>query len=87
MANFILSAFSDEAGGGILNQISALKKNNLTHSELRGLDHGNISEYTAEQCKELRKILDDNGIGVSAIGSPFGKINIEDDFNSHFEIS
>lgn len=86
MAEFILSAFSDEAGGGIKEQIAALKRNGLTHTELRGLDHGNISEYTAEQCKELKKILDDNGIGVSAIGSPFGKINIEDDFAPHFEL-
>lgn len=86
MAEFILSAFSDEAGGGILEQIAALKRNGLTHTEPRGLDYGNISEYTAEQCKELRKILDDNGIGVSAIGSPFGKINIADDFAPHFEL-
>ncbi len=86
MAEFILSAFSDEAGGGILEQIAALKRNGLTHTEPRGLDHGNISEYTAEQCKELRKILDDNGIGISAIGSPFGKINIADDFAPHFDL-
>ena len=86
MAEFILSAFSDEAGGGILEQIAALKRNGLTHTEPRGLDYGNISEYTEEQCKELKKILDDNGIGVSAIGSPFGKINIEDDFEPHFEL-
>ncbi len=86
MAEFILSAFSDEAGGGILEQIAALKRNGLTHTEPRGLDYGNISEYTAEQCKELKKILDDNEIGVSAIGSPFGKINIADDFAPHFEL-
>ena len=86
MAKFILSAFSDEAGGGIKEQIAALKRNNLTHTELRGLDYGNISIYTEAQCKELKKILDDNGIGVSAIGSPFGKINIEDDFEPHFEL-
>ncbi len=85
MAEFILSAFADEAGGGLLSQIEALKRNNLTHIEPRGLDHGNIADYTSEQCKEMRKILDDNGIGVSAMGSPFGKINIEDDFAPHFE--
>ena len=44
MAEFILSAFSDEAGGGILEQIAALKRNGLTHTEPRGLDHGNISD-------------------------------------------
>ncbi|HOD02115.1 MAG: Xylose isomerase-like TIM barrel [Firmicutes bacterium ADurb.Bin300] len=86
MANFLLSAFADEAGGGILDQIDALKANKLTHIEPRGLDEGNISEYTPGQAKELKKILDENEIGVSAIGSRFGKIGIDDDdFEEHFE--
>lgn len=85
MAKFVLSAFSDEAGGGILSQIDAVKANGITHIEPRGLDFGNISDYTAEQCKELKKILDDNGVGISAIGSPFGKIKITDSFAPHFE--
>lgn len=85
MANFILSAFADEAGGGILSQIDALKANGLTHIEPRGLDEGNISQFTAEQAKNLKKVLDENGIGVSSIGSYFGKIEIRDDFKPHFE--
>jgi hypothetical protein len=85
-ATFHLSAFADEAGGGIIEQIDALKAHKMTHIEPRGLDHGNISLYTVEQAKELKKILDDNGIGVSALGSPFGKINIADDFAPHFEL-
>ena len=85
MAEFILSAFADEAGGGLLSQIRALKENNLTHIEPRGLDYGNISDYTEADCREMKMILDYNGIGVSALGSPFGKINIEDDFAPHFE--
>lgn len=85
MAEFILSAFADEAGGGLLSQIRALKENNLTHIEPRGLDYGNISDYTEADCREMKMILDYNGIGVSALGSPFGKINIEDEFAPHFE--
>ena len=85
MAEFLLSAFADEAGGGILNQIDALKANGLTHIEPRGLDEGNISDFTAEQAKKVKKILDENGIGVSSIGSRFGKINIKDDFTEHFD--
>ncbi|MBQ6865053.1 MAG: sugar phosphate isomerase/epimerase [Clostridia bacterium] len=85
MAEFILSAFADEAGGGLLSQIRALKENNLSHIEPRGLDYGNISDYTEADCREMKMILDYNGIGVSALGSPFGKINIEDDFAPHFE--
>ena len=85
MAEFLLSAFADEAGGGILDQIDALKANGLTHIEPRGLDEGNISNFTADQAKALKKVLDDHGIGVSSIGSHFGKINIKDDFTAHFE--
>ena len=85
MAEFLLSAFADEAGGGILSQIAALKDNGLTHIEPRGLDHGNISDYTPAQAKELKIILDANGIGVSSIGSRFGKIGVNDDFTEHFE--
>ncbi len=85
MAEFLLSAFADEAGGGLLEQIAALKENGLTHIEPRGLDEGNISNYTAAQAKEVKKVLDANGIGVSSIGSHFGKINIRDDFTAHFE--
>lgn len=85
MADFIFSAFADEAGGGLLSQIDALKANGITHIELRGLDEGNISNFTAEQAKNVKKILDDNGIGVSSIGSHFGKINIKDSFDAHFD--
>ncbi len=85
MAEFILSAFADEGGKTIDEQIAALKKNNLTHIEPRGIDGVNFSNYTADEAKELRKKLDDNGIGVSALGSPFGKIEITDDFEPHFE--
>lgn len=85
MAEFLLSAFADEGGKTIEEQIKALKDNNLTHIEPRGINGVNISDFTADMAKELRKTLDDSGIGVSAIGSPFGKIGIKDDFAPHFE--
>lgn len=82
---FYLSAFADEAGGGIIEQIDALKAHGMTHIEPRGLDEGNISLYSVKQAKELKKVLDDNGISVSSIGSHYGKIEITDDFAPHFE--
>lgn len=85
MAQFVLSAFADEGGKTLADQIKALKDNKLTHIEPRGIDGVNISDYSSEMAKEMKKILDDNGIGVSSIGSPFGKIGIKDDFEPHFE--
>ena len=85
MATFYLSAFADEAGGGIKEQIDALKAHGMTHIEPRGLDEGNISLYTEEQAKALKKILDESKIQISAIGSHYGKIKITEDFSEHFE--
>ena len=38
-----------------------------------------------EQAKEAKKRLDAAGIRVSAVGSPIGKIGIEDDFEAHMK--
>lgn len=85
MAEFILSAFADEGGKTIDEQIAVLKENNISYIEPRGIDGVSIADYTSEMAKELRKKLDDNGIGVSSVGSPFGKIGIREDFKPHFE--
>ncbi|MCD7775386.1 MAG: sugar phosphate isomerase/epimerase [Clostridiales bacterium] len=85
MAEFILSAFADEGGKTIDEQIEALKANKLTAIEPRGINGINIADFTNEDAKKLKKKLDDNNIIVSALGSPFGKIKITDDFEPHFE--
>ncbi len=85
MAKFVFSAFADEAGKTLAEQIEALRANGMTLLEPRGLDEGNISDYTPAMARELRARLDDAGIGISAIGSGYGKIRITDDFEPHFE--
>ncbi len=85
MAKFILSAFSDEAASDIKEQISACKANGVSRVELRGVNGRNISEFSVEEAKELKKILDDGGIKVATIGSPYGKIEITEPFEPHFE--
>ncbi len=85
MAIFRLSAFADEGGNTIEEQIEALKANGIDNIEPRGIDGVNIADFTSAMAKELRKKLDDAGIGVSSMGSPFGKIEITDDFAPHFE--
>ena len=51
MAEFVLSAFADEAGGGLLDQIRALKENGWTHIEPRGLDAGKTYEVTFDNAQ------------------------------------
>ncbi|HRT82639.1 MAG TPA: sugar phosphate isomerase/epimerase, partial [Oscillospiraceae bacterium] len=86
MARFIFSAFSDEASKDINEQIAACKANGITHMELRGVNGKNISEFSVEEAKELKKLLDDEGMKVSSIGSFYGKICIDDEFDEHFEM-
>ena len=78
-----LSAFADEAGNSINEQISVLKKNGIYSVELRSIDKINVSDFTSEQAKEYHKTFLDNGVQVWAIGSPLGKVDIDCDFNAY----
>ena len=85
MARFILSAFSDEASPVFDEQIKALVRNGIGLMEPRGVDGKGILSLTDDEAKTAKEKLDAAGIGVSAIGSPIGKIGITDDFAPHFE--
>ena len=78
-----LSAFSDEAGNSIKEQISALKRNGIFLMELRSIDGKNVAEFTEEDAKSYQKELEENGISVWSIGSPLGKVDIDVDFNEY----
>ncbi len=85
MARFLFSAFSDEAAKDLGGQIAACKANGITHMELRNIDGKNISMYSVEEAKELKKVLDAAGMQVSSIGSFYGKMPITEEFDEHFE--
>jgi sugar phosphate isomerase/epimerase len=85
MAIFELSAFSDEYSSVFDKQIEGLKLNGIKHMEIRGVDGKNISDITLEEAAELKQKLDSNGITVSSMGSPIGKIKITDPFEPHLE--
>lgn len=87
MAHFIFSAFCDESGEATIGgQMAACKANGITHMELRGFGPElNINNLSIEQAKEMKAEIDKEGMIVSSIGSGYGKINIKDDFEPHFE--
>lgn len=82
---FQLSAFADEAGSGLDEQIAAMRGNGINFLEIRGVDGENISDITADKAREIRKRLDDAGIAVWSLGSPYGKIGITDNFETHLD--
>jgi len=85
MSKFILSGFADEIDQDLSLQISEMNRHGIGYIEARGINGKNIGDYTVEEILEVKKQLDEGGIKVSALGSPFGKINIKDDFEPHFE--
>ena len=85
MAKFVLSAFADEYSPEIDKQIEGLKANGIGMLEIRGVDGTNIAHITEEKAREVKAKFDANGIKVSCIGSPIGKIKITDPFEPHLE--
>jgi len=86
MSIFKLCAFADEADPAISGQIEALHDNSIEFIELRGVEGKNVTEVTLAEMRELRKRFDGEGIKVWSIGSPIGKIEIEDNFEKHVEL-
>ena len=84
MAQFIISAFADEASDLLCGQIAALKRNGLRLIEPRSIE-GNVIKKTDEELYAIRAALDEAGIGLSSLGSPCGKFDIKEDFESHLK--
>ena len=85
MVNLKLSAFSDEYADGFTEQLEGMRRFGIEHIELRHADKKNVSVLTASEVSEIKKKLDGFGIGVSAIGSPLGKIKLDGDMDEHLE--
>ncbi|MBQ1848227.1 MAG: sugar phosphate isomerase/epimerase [Clostridia bacterium] len=77
MKNFTLSAFADEYSPDVTLQIKALAENGIDLIEPRGVFGKNVSELTEKEAERLASMLDEAGIGISAIGSPAGKATFE----------
>ena len=85
MVNLKLSAFSDEYADGFTEQLEGMHRFGIEHIELRHADKKNVSVLTSREVSEIKKKLDNFGIGVSAIGSPLGKIKLDGDMDEHLE--
>ncbi len=81
-----LSAFADEATYEFAGQVDFLIKQGVNYIEPRFFDgQENIMNLNDSQLKEAKKILDDNNVEVSAIGSPIGKVKLDEPFEDHLE--
>lgn len=85
MDKFRIYAFADEASASIPAQVTAMLKNGLNGLEIRNVDGENVSVISIEKAKEVNKLLKDNGLITWSIGSPIGKIGINDAYEPHLD--
>lgn len=80
---YTLSAFADEISPDPVEQIDVLSKCDVHHVELRSIHKTNVLALTDLQVKEFESLLKKHGFGISAIGSPIGKVKIDSPFDEH----
>ena len=84
---FRLSAFADEISADPQEQVAMLRQCGIRHLEFRSILKTNVLALTDLQVNEFKALLDRNGITLSAIGSPIGKIRIDEPFAPHLDRS
>ena len=82
---FTLSAFADEISHDPREQVAALKASRVRFIEFRSIYKTNVLALTDEQIREFKKLLDGEGVGLSAIGSPVGKYPIDQPLEPHLD--
>ncbi|MEN6574819.1 MAG: sugar phosphate isomerase/epimerase family protein [Phycisphaerales bacterium] len=80
-----LSAFADEVTDGFRGQVEFLAKEKVEYIEPRFFDKKNIMDLNADELKQAKKLLKDHGLKVSAIGSPIGKVKLDQHFKPHLD--
>lgn len=74
-----ISGFSDEISDNLDEQLAKVTGLGMNYISLRGIDGKNISEYSVEEFEEnVLPRLQKANVKVSSIGSPIGKVFIDD---------
>jgi sugar phosphate isomerase/epimerase len=81
----VLSGFADEISPDLDEQLAVLASESISHLELRSVWSTNVADLDNAQVARLRHQLDESGVQVSAIGSPIGKIGIDDPVEPELE--
>lgn len=80
-----LSAFADEISPDIDEQIKVCTELKITHVELRGVNKINVLDFDKTLRAEIKAKLKAANMGVVCIGSPIGKVKINDSWEAHLE--
>lgn len=80
MGKITISGFYDEISSSLSTQIGVLHELGEKYMCPRNLNGKNIADYTFEEFKrDIYPVLEKEGIKFSSIGSPIGKVGIDDE--------
>jgi len=80
-----LSAFADEVTEDFRGQVEFLAKEKVGYIEPRFINKKNIMDLNQGELKEARQMIQDHGLKVSAIGSPIGKVKLDEPWEPHLD--
>ncbi|WP_433291932.1 sugar phosphate isomerase/epimerase family protein [Actinoplanes sp. CA-030573] len=80
-----LSGFADEISPDLTEQCEVATSLGLKYIEVRSAWDVNILDLSPDQLNTMKKTLSTYGIKVSSIGSPIGKIFIDEEFGPHLD--
>jgi sugar phosphate isomerase/epimerase len=80
-----ISAFADEVVDDFRGQVEFLAKEKVGFIEPRFVNKKNLMDLSQKELAEVRKLIRDHGLKVSAIGSPIGKVRLDQPFKPHLD--
>src|SRR5579884_2517539 len=78
-----ISAFADEIALDPREQIAVLQSEDIHFLDLRAAWGTNVLDLSDGQVDELRRMLNEQGMAVSAIASPIDKVPVDSPFDEH----
>jgi sugar phosphate isomerase/epimerase len=79
------AAFADEISPDLDQQIAVCQANGITHFELRSVNKINVLDFDRPLRDQIRAKLFATGLGVACIGSPIGKVKINESWTTHLD--
>lgn len=80
MRKAMISGFADEAARDFRTQLKTVRSLGMQYLCIRALDGRSIVDFTEDEARSyIKPMLDEYGLKVSSLGSPIGKVPVDDE--------
>jgi sugar phosphate isomerase/epimerase len=80
-----LAGFADEISPDLELQAAVCVRLGISHFELRGVDGRNVLDFDPPLLHRIKSTLAHHGLAVACIGSPIGKVKIDQPWDGQFD--